>query len=56
MSNLFGAVAATALTLIAVPLIYFECFKRKPCPLAGQTAEEITEETKELCNTDLIPD
>jgi hypothetical protein len=31
---MFGAVAATALTLIAVPLLYYELFRDKPCPLA----------------------
>jgi hypothetical protein len=40
---MFGAVAATALTLVAVPLLYFEIFKRKPRPLPGQPAERITE-------------
>jgi hypothetical protein len=30
---MFGAVGATALTLIAVPLLYFEFFRKKPCPM-----------------------
>ncbi|MDA8169544.1 MAG: efflux RND transporter permease subunit [Nitrospiraceae bacterium] len=29
---MFGAVAATALTLIVVPLLYYEFFKKKTCP------------------------
>jgi len=36
IAMMFGAVAATALTLIAVPLLYFEFFKQKPCPMAEQ--------------------
>jgi multidrug efflux pump subunit AcrB len=43
IAMMFGAVAATALTLVAVPLLYFEIFKRKPRPLPGQPAERITE-------------
>ncbi len=43
IAMMFGAVAATALTLVAVPLIYFEFFKRKPRPLSGQLAEQINE-------------
>jgi len=38
---MFGAVAATALTLVAVPLLYFEFFRHRKCPLAD---EEETEE------------
>ena len=33
IAMMFGAVAATALTLIAVPLLYYEFFKNKTCPL-----------------------
>ena len=36
---LIGAVGATALTLIAVPLLYFEFFQKKPCPMAEQMEE-----------------
>ena len=36
---LFGAVGATVLTLIAVPLLYFEFFQKKPCPMAEQMEE-----------------
>jgi hypothetical protein len=36
---MFGAVGATALTLIAVPLLYFEFFRNKPCPMAEQMGE-----------------
>jgi multidrug efflux pump subunit AcrB len=43
IAMMFGAVAATALTLIAVPLLYFEFFRNRPCPLAGE--EEAQQET-----------
>ncbi len=33
ISLLFGAIAATALTLLVVPLIYYELFKYRDCPL-----------------------
>ena len=33
ISMMFGAVAATALTLVAVPLLYYEFFKGRECPL-----------------------
>jgi hypothetical protein len=36
---MFGAVAATGLTLIAVPLLYYEFYKNKPCPLKTKAAE-----------------
>ena len=39
IAMMFGAVAATALTLIAVPLLYFEFFRKKPCPMAEQMGE-----------------
>jgi hypothetical protein len=42
-----GAVGATVLTLIAVPLLYFEFFRKKPCPMAeqmGETSKAGTEE------------
>jgi len=32
IAMMFGAVASTILTLIAVPLLYYEFFKNKPCP------------------------
>jgi len=47
IAMMFGAVAATVLTLIAVPLLYFEFFRKKPCPMAeqmGETCEVGTEE------------
>jgi len=37
---MFGAVAATALTLVAVPLLYYEFFRKKPCPLDAEMEEE----------------
>jgi multidrug efflux pump subunit AcrB len=39
IAMMFGAVAATVLTLLAVPLLYFEFFQHRPCPLAEQTGE-----------------
>ena len=33
IAMMFGAVASTILTLIAVPLLYFEFFKNKKCPV-----------------------
>jgi multidrug efflux pump subunit AcrB len=38
IAMMFGAVAATALTLLAVPLLYFGFFKNKPCPLDNDGA------------------
>jgi hypothetical protein len=39
IAMMFGAVGATVLTLVAVPLLYFEFFRKKPCPMAEQTGE-----------------
>ncbi|MBU4262876.1 MAG: efflux RND transporter permease subunit [Proteobacteria bacterium] len=36
IAMMFGAVAATALTLVAVPLLYFEFFQNRKCPLADE--------------------
>jgi len=47
IAMMFGAVAATALTLIAVPLLYFEFFKKKPCPMAEQMGETCEVETEQ---------
>jgi multidrug efflux pump subunit AcrB len=47
IAMMFGAVGATVLTLVAVPLLYFEFFRKKPCPMAeqmGETCETGTEE------------
>ncbi|GBD99369.1 hypothetical protein BMS3Abin07_01404 [bacterium BMS3Abin07] len=33
ISMMFGAVAATVLTLIVVPLLYYEFFRKRSCPL-----------------------
>ena len=33
IAMMFGALAATALTLVAVPLLYYEYFKNRPCPM-----------------------
>jgi len=44
IAMMFGAVAATALTLVAVPLLYYEFFRSRPCPLpAVESAEERSE-------------
>ncbi|HRS83978.1 MAG TPA: efflux RND transporter permease subunit, partial [Smithellaceae bacterium] len=45
IAMMFGAVASTLLTLIAVPLLYYEFFKNKPCPDRGKKEED--EETGE---------
>ncbi len=42
IAMMFGAVAATGLTLIAVPLLYYEFFKNRTCPV-----KEIEMEGKE---------
>ncbi len=39
IAMMFGAVGATILTLIAAPLLYFEFFRKKPCPIAEQMGE-----------------
>ena len=40
IAMMFGAVASTILTLIAVPLLYFEFFKNKKCPLEKEKVLE----------------
>jgi multidrug efflux pump subunit AcrB len=40
IAMMFGAVASTALTLIAVPLLYYEFFKNKTCPLKKEPEPE----------------
>ncbi len=39
IAMMFGAVAATALTLIAVPLLYYEVFRDRLCPLRADEPE-----------------
>ena len=39
IAMMFGAVAATVLTLIAVPLLYYEYFKDRMCPLKAEEME-----------------
>ena len=39
ISLMFGAVAATVLTLVVVPLLYYEFFKGKPCPMKKKEEE-----------------
>ncbi|MRR15238.1 MAG: efflux RND transporter permease subunit [Deltaproteobacteria bacterium] len=40
IAMMFGAVASTALTLVAVPLLYYEFFKNKACPLRKEPEPE----------------
>lgn len=40
IAMMFGAVAATGLTLVAVPLLYYEFFRNRLCPLKAETKEE----------------
>ncbi len=40
IAMMFGAVAATVLTLIAVPLLYYEYFKDKVCPMKAEEVEQ----------------
>ena len=47
ISMMFGAVGATALTLIAVPLLYIEFFQKRPCPMAEQMGEACEGETEQ---------
>jgi multidrug efflux pump subunit AcrB len=47
IAMMFGAVAATALTLIAVPLLYYQFFKEKVCPLRVEEFEEREEREEE---------
>ncbi|MEJ2695445.1 MAG: efflux RND transporter permease subunit [Candidatus Sulfobium sp.] len=50
ISMMFGAVAATGLTLLAVPLLYYEFFKDRVCPIKEEEFElekEREEEKKE---------
>jgi multidrug efflux pump subunit AcrB len=39
IAMMFGAVGATVLTLIAVPLLYFEFFRKKPRPMDEQMGD-----------------
>lgn len=39
IAMMFGAIAATALTLLAVPLLYYEFFKNRVCPLKAEEPE-----------------
>jgi multidrug efflux pump subunit AcrB len=40
IAMMFGAVASTMLTLIVVPLLYFEFFRNKKCPLEKERVAE----------------
>ena len=44
IAMMFGAVTATGLTLIAVPLLYYEFFRNRVCPLREEAKEEEREE------------
>jgi len=50
IAMMFGAVASTALTLIAVPLLYYEYFKTRICPIKAEEleAEEPRDEMSEI--------
>lgn len=47
IAMMFGAVAATGLTLVAVPLLYYEFFKNKVCPVKTEEKEEEQERKAE---------
>jgi multidrug efflux pump subunit AcrB len=47
IAMMFGAVAATGLTLIAVPLLYYEFFRNRVCPLNAESKEEEKEQKDE---------
>jgi multidrug efflux pump subunit AcrB len=40
IAMMFGAVASTALTLIIVPLLYYELFKNRPCPVLPEQPKQ----------------
>jgi multidrug efflux pump subunit AcrB len=46
IAMMFGAVAATGLTLIAVPLLYYEFFKNRTCPVKEIEGEINNSETE----------
>jgi multidrug efflux pump subunit AcrB len=49
IAMMFGAVAATALTLVAVPLLYYEFFKGRVCPVKADELESgIESDVKEI--------
>ncbi len=47
IAMMFGAVAATGLTLVAVPLLYYEFFKNRVCPVKTEEKEEEQERKEE---------
>jgi multidrug efflux pump subunit AcrB len=47
IAMMFGAIAATLLTLIAVPLLYYEFFKNRVCPLRAEEVEMKEQENKD---------
>jgi Cu/Ag efflux pump CusA len=40
IAMMFGAIAATGLTLIAVPLLYYEFFRKRACPMKEEERQE----------------
>lgn len=49
IAMMFGAVAATALTLVAVPLLYYEFFRGRVCPVkADEFESKIEDDGKEI--------
>jgi len=46
-----GAVGAAVLTLIAMLFLYFEFFRKKPCPTAEQMRETSEAETEKSASS-----
>jgi len=46
IAMMFGAIAATALTLIAVPLLYYEFFKERVCPFKAEEFDQKKEDAE----------
>jgi multidrug efflux pump subunit AcrB len=45
IAMMFGAVASTILTLVAVPLLYYEFFKNKTCPISKEPEKNVDPES-----------
>jgi multidrug efflux pump subunit AcrB len=41
IAMMFGALGSTALTLVIVPLLYYQFFKNRPCPVRPKDENEI---------------
>ena len=44
IAMMFGAVASTILTLVAVPLLYYEFFRNKTCPISKEPEKNVDPE------------